>query len=286
MQCAFVSDLHGKLDRYHKLISYLRDRKPDALFVGGDLLPHAFRALYDDKYGEIKDFIADFLIPAFSELKNEMGNAYPNIFIIFGNDDPKIFENQLMKGEEDELWQYLHNRKVVYQEFSIFGYANVPPTPFQLKDWEVYDVSRFVDPGCIPPTAGRRSVPAERDIEYATIKEDLDQLTRDQNLEKAIFLFHSPPYQSRLDRANLDGQYIDHVPLDVHVGSIAIQRFIQDRQPYITLHGHVHESSSLTGSWFDKIGETCMFSAAYEKKELAIVAFNANELEKARRIII
>ncbi len=42
---------------------------------------------------------------------------------------------------------------------------------------------------------------------------------------------------------------VDHVPLDVHVGSIAIRRFIEARQPLAALHGHVHESARLTGAW-------------------------------------
>lgn len=40
-----------------------------------------------------------------------------------------------------------------------------------------------------------------------------------------------------------------YAPMDVHVGSIALRRFIEARQPLLTLHGHVHESARLTGSW-------------------------------------
>ena len=42
-------------------------------------------------------------------------------------------------------------------------------------------------------------------------------------------------------------------------GSIAIERFIEDRQPLLTLHGHVHESARLTGSWQEKIGRHIAF---------------------------
>jgi len=33
------------------------------------------------------------------------------------------------------------------------------------------------------------------------------------------------------------------------VGSIAVRRFIEERQPLLTLHGHIHESARLTGDW-------------------------------------
>ena len=68
--------------------------------------------------------------------------------------------------------------------------------------------------------------------------------------------------------------FIDHVPLDCHVGSIAVRRLIEQKQPLITLHGHIHESAKRMGSWRDKIGETHLFSAAHHGPELALVRFD------------
>jgi Icc-related predicted phosphoesterase len=99
-------------------------------------------------------------------------------------------------------------------------------------------------------------------------------------------LFHAPPHQTKLDRAALDGKMVDHVPLDVHVGSIAIRRFIEARQPLLTLHGHVHESARLTGSWQDRINRTLMLSAAHDGPELALVRFELERLEAATRRLI
>jgi hypothetical protein len=57
---------------------------------------------------------------------------------------------------------------------SVYGYNYVPPTPFQLKDWERYDVSRYVEPGCVSPEEGRRSVTVDAmETRYATIQQDL-----------------------------------------------------------------------------------------------------------------
>ena len=76
------------------------------------------------------------------------------------------------------------------------------------------------------------------------------------------------------------------MPLDVHVGSIAIRRFIEDRQPLVTLHGHVHESARLTGSWRDTIGRTHLFSAAHDGPELALVRFDLGDIASATRELI
>jgi Icc-related predicted phosphoesterase len=74
--------------------------------------------------------------------------------------------------------------------------------------------------------------------------------------------------------------------MDVHVGSIAIRRFIEDRQPLVTLHGHVHDSARLTGSWKDRLGRTFMFSAAHHGTELALVSFDLESLEDAQKELL
>jgi Icc-related predicted phosphoesterase len=79
---------------------------------------------------------------------------------------------------------------------------------------------------------------------------------------------------------------IDNTPLDIHAGSIAIRRFIEKRQPLITLHGHIHESTRITGSWRERLGRTWAFSAAHEGAELALVRFDPTEPEKATRALI
>ena len=76
-----------------------------------------------------------------------------------GNDDPRFEEAAILDAATQGIWEYIHNRKVEFKNFIVYGYANVPPTPFRLKDWERYDVSRYVDPGCIPPEEGVRSFP-------------------------------------------------------------------------------------------------------------------------------
>jgi Icc-related predicted phosphoesterase len=127
---------------------------------------------------------------------------------------------------------------------------------------------------------------SSHEANYTTIAGDLEKLVPEGDLSSSIFLFHSPPYRTSLDRAALDGRQIDHVPVDVNVGSIAIERFIRSRQPLITLHGHVHESASITGSWRDRIGRTHLFSAAHRGTELSLVRFMPEEPDLAERELI
>ena len=282
-RCFFATDLHGRIDRYEKLFSLIADERPRALFLGGDLLPRAsYYARHEEEYA---DFVQDYLIPGFQRLRELMAESYPAVFLILGNDDPKSDEPSFM--DSAGAWQYLHARKATLGSFQLYGYACVPPTPFLLKDWERYDLSRYVDPGCISPEEGRRTVPADaEDVKWGTIQQDLAKLVNGDALDRAIFLLHTPPYDTPLDRAALDGRSYDHVPLDVHIGSIAVRRFIELRQPLLTLHGHVHESARLTGEWKTQIGCTVCINGAHDGPELAIVRFDPETPAEAVRELI
>jgi uncharacterized protein len=280
----FVSDLHGQAPRYNKLFAAILAERPAAVLLGGDLLPNTLMMSNTQPAGF---FFRGVLQSGLAELKAKLGEAYPQVFLILGNDDPRSEEIGLKDGESLGLWHYIHNRRVEFGEFTVYGYACVPPTPFMLKDWERYDVSRYVEPGCIPPEEGWLSVPvAPPGMRFSTIQSELEELTRQFDLSSALFLFHAPPYGTALDRAALDDKMIDRVPVDVHVGSIAIHRFIETRQPRITLHGHVHESARLTGLWRERYGQTVSFSAAHDGNELALVRFDPSHPERATRELI
>ena len=283
--CFFVSDIHGRVKRYEKLFKAIADEHPNIVFIGGDILPHGFSSVSSDDAHQ--NFIRDFLVVEFLKLRHAMGDMYPRVFIILGNDDSRLEEAAIVDAVTQGVWEYIHNRRVDIGAYQFYGYAYVPPTPFLLKDWERYDVSRYVDPGCVSPEEGWRTVAmSEQEKKHRTIKEDIELLAEGANMEHAVFLFHTPPHKTHLDRAALDGKKIEHIPLDVHVGSIAVRRFIESRQPLITLHGHIHESARLTGFWKDIIGRTQMFSAAHDGQELSLVRFPLENPTEATRQLI
>jgi Icc-related predicted phosphoesterase len=281
--CFFVSDLHGRTGLYRKVFDAISQERPEAVFLGGDLLPTAWApvAPLDPLH---QDFVNDFLAENLSGLREELGPQYPQVFLIIGNDDGRFEEAAVLSVAASGLWTYVANRRVRFGQASVYGYPYVPPTPFLLKDWERYDVSRYVDPGCVSPEEGVRSVPvSEREKTFSTISEDLERLTAGHDLAMAIFLFHTPPYGTKLDGSSGGGRMIDHVPVDIHLGSIAVRRFIEKRQPLLTLHGHIHDAARISGSWRDRIGRTLCLSAAHDGPELALVRFDLDRLDEAAR---
>jgi Icc-related predicted phosphoesterase len=282
--CFFVTDLHGKTERYDKLLRAITDGHPDAVFLGGDLLPPAWLSAGS---GEYHDFVADYLVTAFRRTRDRLGAKYPEIFLILGNDDPRREEEGFLEAAADGLWKYAHAQKVHWQGFVVYGCAYVPPTPFLLKDWERYDVSRYVPPGCVSPEEGYRSVAVEPgEVKWGTIQKELIRLAGRDELERAAFLLHTPPYGTALDRAALDGKLLEGVPLDVHVGSVAVRRFIEERQPLLTMHGHVHEAARLSGEWKIRLGRTVCLNGAHDGPELALVRFDLSSPEEATRELL
>ncbi len=277
----FVSDLHGRQERYQALLARVAEEGPSAVFLGGDLLPSGLLGTETDV------FVDEVLAAGFRDLKRDLGSRYPRVFLILGNDDPRREEPAVEAAAREGVWEYVHGRQVAWERWRVFGYACIPPTPFALKDWERYDMGRHIDVGCLSPEEGSRTAAVRQsDVKWGTIREDLDRLAGPGSLADAIFLFHAPPYATRLDRAALDGRRVDHAPVDVHVGSIAIRRFIDSRRPRLTLHGHVHESARLTGSWRERIGRTWCFSAAYDGPELALVRFDLEDPAAATRELL
>jgi len=277
LRCIFATDLHGRRGRFPALFSAARKERPDAVLLGGDLLPG---------YGEIDRFIDEEIFAPARLLKEEMERP-PELFVIMGNDDRRQFEGRFIEADRSGIIHYMHMRKASFKDVDIYGCSFVPPTPVLLKDWERYDVSRHLDVGDSPIEEGIHTTDDDREaLMYETVEGHLKALAGDVDMSRSVLLLHAPPYNTYLDRAALDGMMVDHAPLDVHVGSFAIRRFIEERQPLMTLHGHIHESASITGRWMEKIGRTVCLSAAFEGDGLCLVRFDTEDPEGARREVI
>ena len=285
-RCYLVSDLHGDPRKYRALFTLVADDPPDALFLAGDLLPQPMvRLSAIGSSGE--DFINRYMIHRFHSLKRNLGDRYPVVLLVLGNDDPRYEEGSILGGALEHVWHYMHLRRVTVGGRVVYGYNCIPPSPFRLKDWERYDVSRFVDPGSVSPEEGDLTIPrSARERRNATIASDLDRLIHDDDVRDAVFLFHVPPYETELDTTELHMTSVAGVPLDKHIGSIAVRRMIEARQPYLTLHGHVHEAFGLTGRFTTRIGSTWCLSSAHQEPGLVVVEFSLADPGNAVRRVI
>lgn len=279
MKAICVSDIHGNDVKYRKLCIYIKQNLPDAVFIAGDILPNYYVT-------EPLEFIEDTLKPLLSELKDEMNGRYPDIFVITGNDDAAVSCEHLRYLELKGLLHFSNKMVINQTGYTVLGYPYVPPTPFLLKDWEKYDISRYLPRDTVSPEDGIRTVEIPANIKkYTTIKDDLEELSEDiTDFSNTICLFHSPPVDTNLDK--IQGKCINGNKEIQSVGSFAIRKFIEKNQPLITIHGHIHESTDITGHWQDKIGKTVCFNASNSDSQLSVIEFDTKCPENAARVLI
>jgi uncharacterized protein len=96
---------------------------------------------------------------------------------------------------------------------------------------------------------------------YARIRALAEQVEEPAN---AIFNLHAPPHGSGLDTANemnadLTLRYVGGQPNPIAVGSTAVRQIIEEFQPLLGLHGHIHESRGET-----RIGRTLAINTGSE----------------------
>lgn len=87
-----------------------------------------------------------------------------------------------------------------------------------------------------------------REESEEALYERLDALARQvEDPRRAIFMIHVPPHDSGLDTAPLLDENLRPTVsagdvLRGPVGSTAVRRIIEDHQPLLAVHGHIHES--------------------------------------------
>ena len=120
----FTSDLHGRPGRYRALWDRTADERPAAIFLGGDLLPHGMDRAWDAA-GSGADFVPGFLAPGFRDLRRRLADSYPRVFLILGNDDPFVAEEDLAAGQAEGLWDYVHGRRATWAGYDVYGYMRL-----------------------------------------------------------------------------------------------------------------------------------------------------------------
>jgi Icc-related predicted phosphoesterase len=104
-----------------------------------------------------------------------------------------------------------------------------------------------------------------REYPEEAIRERLEELAGGlSDPSSAIFNLHVPPYDSRLDTAPLLGQDLRvrtsmGAEVTAPVGSTAVRAALEEHQPLLSLHGHIHESGGAV-----RLGRTLAVNAGSE----------------------
>ncbi len=282
MRILFSADLHGNREQYRRLFGRALEPDIDAVVIGGDIAPkdQPFERFISTQ----RAFIRDTLKNLVSEVKNKKPDL--EIYLVMGNDDTRSTERDLQAVCDQTGMHYLQDRR--YQldaNTEIIGYAQVPITPFVMKDWEKHDLSVINERGAeilhgmIPYTRNRHDgvmsigdswhkhiIPVDGAAEDS-IQQDLARPLFTKNATNTIYVMHGPPALTSLDRISPG-----------HVGSIALRQFIENHQPLLTLHGHIHETVDISGKFSERIGNSISISCGNDNQTVKVAAMVVDTL--------
>jgi len=270
MKILYITDLHGNQEKFRQVFEIARKNEVEAVINGGDML-----CLEDDIHRTQREFVEGFLADYFAAY--EKAGIYHLGYL--GNDDLKIHDACFDKV----CSKYSHavnlaQKRFTLESFEFIGMNWVADYPFQLKDRCRKDAKDYVfqiqfGPGLLSTEKGFEELPDW--FAYAstlpTIEEELKSLPEAKNPNKTIYVIHMPPARIGLDVCQ-DGR---------EVGSHAAYRFIEQKQPLLALHGHIHESPSRSGIWKAKIGKTiCVQPGQSEALSCVLIDLSSMKIER------
>ncbi|MBS3113633.1 metallophosphoesterase [Candidatus Woesearchaeota archaeon] len=278
----YTADLHGNEEFYKRLLKKAENENVNAIVIGGDLCPRDGNTIRE-KISNQKLFLENFMISLFKEFRKRNKNI--DIYVIMGNDDFRINLKILENAEKNKILKSIHDKSIkLNKNFNIAGYSFVNPTPFRLKDWEKPDFENvknllflnipenhevIFDNDKMPMQLFNEEI-RSIEKENGTIQEDLTKLKKLSNPKKIFYVIHAPPFNTKLDI----------ITTGAHVGSKSIREFIEKEKPLLTLHGHIHESPKMSGSWKDKISNTICINvgSSYPEDKLNCVIIDLGNL--------
>lgn len=282
----YASDVHGSDRCWRKFLGAGRFYDVDAVIMGGDLTGKAVVPIADEGGRWTTFFLGEERVASNERELDELTDAirfngmYPWIAapdeVARHRDDHDaralLFEEVML--DELRRWLALADERMAQYGIDVFVMAgNDDP-------WSVDDVLRsarhvqFCDDRVVRvgphemvscsfanPTPWASPRELDEDALYAKLKGLADQVEEPAN---AIFNLHVPPFDSGLDTANemnpdLTLVYRGGQPNPIPVGSTAVRRIIEEYQPLLAIHGHIHESKGET-----RIGRTLAINPGSE----------------------
>jgi len=159
-----------------------------------------------------KEFINIYLREKLEEYKRV--NPEGQVYLIMGNDDRTEVVEEVRRLDDEGLLTFLDSSTENVVELSndlfLAGYPHVRPSGRYYDGWEKTEEE---------------------------IARDFEELARQSDPRRTIYLCHSPPFDGALDIA-YNGE---------HIGSKAIAAFVSVHKPLGILSGHAHDSYKKSG---------------------------------------
>ncbi|MBI5475223.1 MAG: hypothetical protein HY964_00635 [Ignavibacteriales bacterium] len=293
----FASDLHGSDLVFEKLLDATITWKAHALIIGGDVSgktmtpilqksPHSYEANFQ---GNRLNLESEIEVEKLEKHISSSG-SYPIRLTVDEYDkmqsDPSHKDQRFLVEMKLRLKRWITDAQKKLQPHG---------TRFILMcgnddRWELDDVissSNFAEnpERTILTLSDRHEIIGEsgtnvtpfncpRDMDENILQSRIEAKVKNiKDLSKAIFVLHAPPFNSQLDLAlkldhNLKPIMVGGNAVEEPVGSKAVRNMIEQYQPLLSLHGHIHEKPG-----FRSIGRTKCVNAGSEYDRGIMKAF-------------
>ncbi len=267
MTTVFTSDIHGSASLYDQIGQVVARERAELLILGGDL----FRDGDGDNPAIDQQRQVGPLLARIASWRR----SSPRLAVAFigGNHDWRPTLTLLSeRGAGDGVSELTMTKTLRCDGVSIIGYGCAPWSPHTVKDFERLDLPDDAAPsagGVVWDDAAGAPRPVTAEEHYFEQKSMWDELNAATTPAAPwVLVSHAPPYDCGLDELPEHGK----------IGSRAVRRFVEQRQPSLCLCGHVHQGPELSGRYAADLGTTlCINPGQGDDGALHAVTFDLHD---------
>jgi Icc-related predicted phosphoesterase len=310
MRLFFATDVHGSEICWRKFLNSGQHYQADVIVLGGDMTGKALVPIVDDGGGRWhatllenrSDLNGEEEVKAFEEAVIRRGyypfRTSPEGLRELQDNEAHwhgLFEREMLKTVE--RWMTIADEKLTGTRIKCFV---CPGNDDQLEVDDVIRGANHVElaEGRVVEIDGFQMASSgwsnrtpwdtyreEDEPQLAErIKRVAEQVTAPR--ERTIFSLHCPPYKSKLDDApelTADMSLKDAGRSTVPVGSKAVREAIEQYQPCLSLHGHIHEARGSA-----RLGNTLCINpgSSYEQGQLLGAVVELDGKKRVKKFVL
>lgn len=310
MRLFFATDIHGSETCWRKFLNSGAHYGADAIVLGGDMTGKALVPIVNDG-GERwhatllenrEELVGEEQVAAFETAVVRRGyypfRTTPEEVAELARDEPRwhaLFEEQMLRTVE--RWMELADERLAGSGLACFV---CPGNDDQLEVDEVIRGAKTVElaEGRVVELGGFQMVSSGysnrtpwdtyREEDEPQLAERIRRAATELSAtpERTIFSLHCPPYGTGLDDApelSADLSLVNAGHSTRPVGSTAVRAAIEDYQPALSLHGHIHEARGST-----RLGTTLCINpgSSYEQGQLLGAVVELDGRKKVKRFVL
>jgi Icc-related predicted phosphoesterase len=269
----FATDVHGSTACWRKFVNSADFYDADVLILGGDTTGKAIFPIVEEggrytytRQGDEHEITDEAEL---EDLLDSLENSGYYPYILDQEEYEKLQNHEDADEMQDEI--FISEMTARIEEWIEFAEERLEDTPvyaspgnddpFEIDEvWDSSDVIDIVEGEVVDiddeyqmaTTGWTEPTPwdTDREEDGEQLRDRLERIVaRLDDDKRVIFNFHEPPYDSGLDEApELDDDLRPKFGAQSTepVGSKAVRAVIEEHQPALSLHGHIHESRGET----------------------------------------